>query len=86
MFLSQKLNACFREVLTMPPDTRNPTAWAMRQGSDKSKRAALISELHSTKTVAPEVLAAALIARKYGLTLPVARVIAALADLGGRLG
>ena len=70
----------------MPPDTRNPAAWATRQGSEKSQQAALISDPSTMKRASPEDFAALFVSRKFNCSLPLARVIATLAELGGRVG
>lgn len=69
----------------MPPETQNPATCGMQQGFNKSKRVALISGPDSTKPTLLEDHAANYLVAKYGLALPVARTIAALAGLGRRL-
>ena len=61
---------------------KNPTARGVRQGPKQSKQPAMISETDTTKAAAPEDVAANYLAVKFGLAMPVARTIAALAGLG----
>lgn len=68
----------------MRSNVTNPAAGQMRQGPDKSKRAALITGPYNTKLPSLEEYCATYVSRKYRLSAPMARTIARLAQLGGR--